>query len=420
MPVELLAPAQNFKSLKVVAGHADAIYFGVELLNMRMRAENFRLEEIAQVSSFCHEHNMKAYLATNVILYNQELAEAADLIQKAHDAGVDAIIVQDVAAIQLCKDAGIPFHISTQVSISNIKAAEYYEGLGAERLILARELSLTQIAEIKKGLARAKVECFVHGAQCTSISGRCYFSADVCGTSENSANRGKCIQPCRRRWTLTDEEGNEFDYDGFYFLNAKDLCMIEHVPKLVATGIDAFKIEGRMRRPDYIETVTRCYREAIDAFHDGTYTTEKVETWLSQLKRVYNRGFSTGFYFGRPTEKDVMNARGNVSPVCRQEIGVVVTYFRESHVAEVLVTQGQLKIGDEICFEGINTDTYFKQVVHSIQIKRQAISETPIIKGQDQKIAVGVQVDQPVKKNDMVYKFSTREDNSPAKIDDNG
>ncbi len=217
-----------------------------------------------------------------------------------------------------------------------------------------------------------------------------------------------------------DEEGNEFDYDGYYFLNAKDLCMIEHVPALIISGIDAFKIEGRMRRPDYVEAVTRCYREAIDAHYEGIYTREKAEKWLTQLKQVYNRGFSTGFYFGRPTEKDIMNARGNVSPVCRQEIGVVVTYFRDSHVAEVLVTHGQLKIGDEICFEGINTDTYFKQVVQSLQIKRQVVTKTPVIKGQDQKIAVGVQVDQPVKKNDLVYKSSTREDNSATGIEDNG
>ena len=413
MPVELLAPAQNFKSLKVVAGLVDAVYFGVEMLNMRMRADNFRTEELPQVASFCHEHNMKAYLATNVILYNQELSEAAELIQKAHVAGIDAVIVHDMAAIGMCKDVGIPFHISTQASISNIKAAQYYENLGAERFILARELSLVQIAEIRKGLLRAKVECFVHGAQCTSISGRCYFSADVCGTPENSANRGRCIQPCRRQWTLTDEEGNEFDYDGFHFLNAKDLCMIEYIPEMIAAGVDAFKIEGRMRRPDYIETVTRCYREAIDSCSAGTFTTEKVDAWLVQLKQVYNRGFSTGFYFNRPTEKDIIHARGNVSSIFRQEIGIVIAYFRDSNVAEVLVTQGQLKVGDEICFEGVNTDTYFKQEVRSLHIKRLPITETPHIKGHDQKVAVGIQVDQPVKKNDRVYKFTFREGNAP-------
>ncbi len=383
-----------------------------------MRAENFRMEELPQVVTFCHKHNMKAYLTTNIILYNSELAEAAELIQKAYSAGVDAAIVHDVAAIQMCKDVGIPFHISTQASISNIKAAQYYEGLGAERLILARELSLEQIAEIKATLSHTMVECFIHGAQCTSISGRCYFSADICGTPENSANRGKCIQPCRRRWTLTDEEGNEFDYDGFYFLNTKDLCMIEHVPAMIAAGIDAFKIEGRMRRPEYVDIVTRCYREAIDAHRAGTYTPEKVEGWLAQLKQAYNRGFSTGFYFGRPTEKDILHARGNVSLTYRQELGVVVTYFRDAHVAEVLVTQGQLKLGDEICFEGVNTDTYFKQTVKSLQIKRQPVTETPPIKGHDQKIAVGVQVEQPVKKNDIIYKFMQREGNATTIINE--
>ena len=410
MPVELLAPAQNFKTLKVVAGVADAIYFGVESFNMRMRAKNFCREEITKVSKFCREHDLKAYLTTNVILYNEELDDARDLIQTAYNSGIDAIIVHDMAAIQICREIGIPFHISTQASISNIVAAQYYEALGAERLILARELSLKQIAEIKKNLNHAKVECFVHGAQCTSISGRCYFSADVCGTSENSANRGRCIQPCRRQWTVTDEEGNQFEYDGFYFLNTKDLCMIEHVPQLIAAGIDAFKIEGRMRRPDYVEVVTHCYREAIDACYEGAYTPEKVNGWLARLKQVYNRGFSTGFYFGRPTEKDINYARGNVSTLCRQEIGIVLAYFPDLHAAELLITQGQLKIGDEVCIEGINTDTYFRQVVKSIQIKRQPVPETPVLAGKNQKITVSMLVDEPVKKNDRIYKYIPRQE----------
>ncbi len=196
--------------------------------------------------------------------------------------------------------------------------------------------------------------------------------------------------------------------------------MIEHVPELLAAGIDAFKIEGRMRRADYVGVVTRCYREAIDACQAGTYTPEKVASWLAQLKQSYNRGFSTGFYFGRPTEKDIMNARGNVSPIARQEVGVVVTYFRDSREAEVLVTQGRLAVGDELCFEGVNTDTYFRQVVKSLQIKRQPITETPLIKGHDQKIAVGVLVDQPVKKNDLVYKFVSRQEQASVSFNEDG
>ena len=242
-------------------------------------------------------------------------------------------------------------HISTQANVSNIEAAKFYEELGAERIILARELSLKQIKLIKHLLSKTKIECFVHGSMCTSISGRCYFSATICDSEEYSANRGNCIQPCRREWRVIDDEKNEFIYNGQMFLNAKDLCMIEYIPELIDANIDAFKIEGRMKDPFYIKTVTECYREAIDSFFNGTYKKEKIVNWLKRLSIVYNRGFHTGFYFQRPTIEDIeLEKRGNVSQYKKKYLGKILSYDGNSKTANVLLESLEfpLKVGEEI------------------------------------------------------------------------
>ncbi|HMF33420.1 MAG TPA: U32 family peptidase, partial [Candidatus Lokiarchaeia archaeon] len=196
--------------------------------------------------------------------------------------------------------------------------------------------------------------------------------------------------------------------DGEFFLNAKDVCMIEYIPNLVEAGIDAFKIEGRMREADYVETVTRCYREALDAYYAGEYTVERVDAWLSQLKLAFNRGFSTGFYFQRPTDRDISKVRGNVSPIHREEIGQVMSYFPASGAAKIQVTHGQLKVGDEITVDGINTDTHFKQIIQEIKFGPINVDHTPLVKSSDQKLVVEIVMLQPVMKNDRVYKYLPR------------
>ena len=407
--VELLAPLKNFKSLNAVIGKADSVYFGVESLNMRMYSDNFKLEDLPDIVKKCHENNMRAYLTTNVVIYENEFKLLEKIISAAAEAEIDAIIVHDVSAIQFAKDTGLNFHISTQANISNSLSAKFYESMGAERLILARELSLDQIKEVKSKLTKSGIETFVHGAQCTSISGRCYFSAEVCGSQAYSANRGKCVQPCRRRWRVYDDQDNELLYDGFFFINAKDLCMIEHVPELMEAKIDAFKIEGRMRDPIYVEEVTSCYREAIDACLDNTYSQEKVEGWLKRLERVYNRGFSTGFYFGLPTGSEIEASReGNLSDYKKVEIGKVLSYYRDKKAAKILLTSGKLKLADEIYILGTHTDTFVKQEISSIQIKQKKnLTETPLA-SKDRHITMGIVVDIPVKKNDKIYKLEPR------------
>ena len=407
--VELLVPLKNFKSLNAVIGKADSVYFGVESLNMRMYSDNFKLEDLPDIVKKCHENNMRTYLTTNVVIYENEFKLLEKIIGAAAEAEIDAIIVHDVSAIQFAKDMGVNFHISTQANISNSLSAKFYETMGAERLILARELSLEQIKEVKSKLTKSGIEVFVHGAQCTSISGRCYFSAEVCGSQAYSANRGKCVQPCRRRWRVYDDQDNELLYDGFFFINAKDLCMIEHVPELMEAKIDAFKIEGRMRDPIYVEEVTSCYREAIDACLDNTYSQEKVEGWLKRLERVYNRGFSTGFYFGLPTGSEIEASReGNLSDYKKVEIGKVLSYYRDKKAAKILLTSGKLKLADEIYILGTHTDTFVKQEISSIQIKQKKnLTETPLA-SKDKHITMGIVVDKPVKKNDKIYKLEPR------------
>ena len=405
--VELMAPLRNLKSLNAVIGNADAVYFGIEALNMRMFSDNLKLKDLKKIIQTCHENGIKGYLTTNIVIYDNEFDLLNEVLEEAKEAEVDAIIVHDVGAVELAKEKGIEYHISTQANISNIKSARFYESLGAKRLILARELSLDQIKSIKDELKSAEIETFIHGAQCTSISGRCYFSAETCGTQDYSANRGKCVQPCRRKWKVYDEQNNEFLYDGFFFINAMDLCMIEHIPKLLEANIDAFKIEGRMRDPIYIEETTACYREAIDTSYQGTFSQEKVNGWLKRLNKVYNRGFSTGFYFGLPKGSEIQgDADGNVSKYKKVEIGKVLNYFPEKQAAKILLTSGQLKLKDEIYIIGTHTDTYVHQEIKSIQIKQKSnLTETPFVAANKERITVGILVDKPVKKNDKIFKL---------------
>lgn len=407
--VELMAPLKNLKSLNAVIGNADAVYFGIESFNMRMFSDNFKLEELNTTVKTCHENHIKAYLTTNIIIYENELKLLESILDKAIEADIDAVIVHDIGAIQLAKDRGLKFHISTQASISNSYSAMFYESLGANRLILARELSLNQIKQIKSKLRTTEIETFVHGAQCTSISGRCYFSAEICESQDYSANRGKCVQPCRRRWRVIDDQDNELIYDGVFFINTKDLCMIEHIPKLIEANIDAFKIEGRMRDPIYIEETTACYHEAIEAYYNNSFTQEKVDNWLKRLNKVYNRGFSTGFYFGVPTGSEIQqDFDGNISQYKKAEIGKVLSYYPEKNAAKILLTADKLKLNDEIFIMGTHTDTYIRQKVKSIQIKQKKnLTETPFISSSDERLTIGITVDKPVKKNDKVFKLKS-------------
>ncbi|TFG04756.1 MAG: U32 family peptidase [Promethearchaeota archaeon] len=403
--VELLAPAKNFKVIKAALQYADSFYFGVEAFNMRLQADNFKMkEDLPKIVQILHDQGKLAILATNILIYEHELDTLHELLEWAKTAGIDAVIVHDFATIQMAKELGLPFHISTQCNVSNSVAAKFYEHLGAQRIILARECTLNQIAEIKSKMNSAKIEVFIHGAMCTSISGRCYFSLDIDGTS---ANRGECAQPCRREWWVYDDSTKEYIYDGVRFLNSRDLCMVAHVPKLLDAHIDVFKIEGRMRDPHYVETVTRVYREAIEAYYDGTFSNKKVKYWIKDLKKVYNRGFTTGFYFGRPTAKDHQHkSPSNLSHFRMIELGSIRDYDPSSRIATITLTNGKLRVGDKIYVMGSkNSDTYFVQLIETLELNGIETNITPPA-SQTNPISVKTLLKGPLQVDDKLFIFT--------------
>ena len=408
--VELLAPAKNLKAIKAAANYADSVYFGIENLNMRMRSENIALEDLKRVVDFCHSKQLKTYLATNILIYDSEVNFLRRVIETAKEEGIDAVIVHDLAAIMIAKEVEIPFHISTQCNVSNSLSARYYEQLGAERIILARELSLEKIKEIKRNLSHTEIEIFIHGAMCTSISGRCYFSQDICGTDEKSANRGSCVQPCRRRWWVREEGGTEYIYDGVRFMNSRDLCTIAHIPQLIEANVDAFKIEGRMRHPHYVEIVTKTYREAIEAYYSGTFTQKKAGRWVTELKKVYNRGFTSGFYFKRMTEEDHQHkSPSNLSHYRYIRVGEIEKYDPSNKTAQISLTNGYLTQNDDIIIMGRKSDTYIHQNVNNLKYKGEIVNKTP--RGtRKNKIIIELGVDGKVEENgiDRLYVFTNK------------
>ncbi|MHA1931044.1 MAG: peptidase U32 family protein [Promethearchaeota archaeon] len=377
--VELLAPAKNLKAIKAASKYADSVYFGIsKKFNMRIRSENISIEDLNKVVDFCHNNDLKAYLTTNILMYDSELGALREIIEISKNSGIDAIIVHDFAAIELAKELQIPFHISTQCNVSNSLSARFYENLGAQRIILARELSLERIREIKRNLASSEIEVFIHGAMCTSISGRCYFSQDICGSEEKSANRGNCEQPCRRQWWLREESGEEYLYDGVRFLNSRDLCTIAYIPKLIKANIDAFKIEGRMKHPHYVEIVAKTYRDAIEAHYNGTFSEKKVGRWVTDLKKVYNRGFTPGFYFKRMTEEDHQHkSPTNLSHYRYIKVGQVDKYNSSTKYASISLDNGYLSKNDDIIIMGKETDTYIHQKARGIIYQNRPVTKTP-------------------------------------------
>lgn len=412
--VELLAPAKNLKSIKAGLNYADSFYFGAKDFNMRMQADNFSSSDLESAVKLCQDNGLKAYLVTNILIYENELNSILQTLELAKSLEFDAVIVHDIAAVKYAKEIGIPFHVSTQANISNSVSAKFFEDLGAERLIMARECSLEQIMEIKSKLSKAEVEVFVHGAMCTSVSGRCYFSMDSCRSEEFSANRGRCVQPCRREWRVIDEENNEYIYDGVRFMNSRDLCMIDSIPELIESGIDALKIEGRMRAPHYVEVVSKIYREAIESYYNGSFTKDSkkmVGKWIYELKKVYNRGFTHGFYFKRVTEEDQQHkSPTNLSHWRMIKMGTIEKYSKKNKRVSVTLNNGYLKSGMDVIIQGgPSSDTYFHQKIRNIEKNGKMINSTEKATEQNP-LEVWIDVDNPVRTNraDDIFLFTDK------------
>ena len=373
--IEIMSPAGSYESLMAaIQAGAGSVYFGVGVLNMRARsAANFTLDDLRQITEICHEHNVNTYLTVNTIVYNDEIEQAHKLLDAAKECQVTAIIASDMAVIQYARQIGLEIHLSTQCNVTNLEAVRYYAQF-ADVVVLGRECTLVQIADICKAVKEqhitgpkgelVKIEIFVHGALCMAVSGRCYLSLD---NYNFSSNRGACNQPCRRAYRIIDEENEiELKVDNPYILSPKDLCTIGILDKILKAGVSILKIEGRGRPPEYVNVVTQCYHEAIEAIASGTYTQERVVEWTQRLRSVYNRDFWGGYYLGCKTG-EWADHYGSQATRVKHRIGKVTNFFSKLSVAEIRVEEDPLTVGDEIIITG-NTTGVYEDTVTEIRV----------------------------------------------------
>lgn len=404
--VEIMSPVGSYASLHAaIQGGADAVYFGIGNLNMRSRsAANFGVDDLREICRIAHAAGVRTYLTLNTIIYNHELAEMRALLEAARQAGVSAVIASDLAVITAARALGIEVHISTQCNVSNIEAVRFY-AQWADVIVTARELPLEQVAEITRYIAdtdlrgpggeRVQIEVFAHGALCMSVSGKCYLSLDNAGFS---ANRGACLQLCRRGYIVKDKESDlELEIDNEYIMSPKDLCTIGFLDRILAAGVHVLKIEGRGRSADYVRTVTECYRQAVDSIAQGTYTPERIAEWTARLATVFNRGFWDGYYLGRRLG-EWSDRYGSQATEQKVFLGPVKNYFHRIGVAEVhLQTAETLRVGDEVVVIGDTTGA-FRTTVAELRLDRDPVPE--VHQGDRFSFATS----EPLRRGDKVYR----------------
>ncbi|MDD4804758.1 MAG: U32 family peptidase [Candidatus Pacebacteria bacterium] len=398
---ELLAPIQDYTSLTAaIENGADAVFFGIKGFNMRAGAKNFTVKDLSKIVKIAHKSNVKTYLAVNIIIYENEIKKVEEVLKKVKEAGIDAIICWDFSIIQIAKKLKIEIHISTQASIANSESAEFYRKIGAKRVVLARECSLEQIKEIKKH-TKAEIEVFIHGAMCVSMSGRCFMSQFLYG---KSANRGECLQPCRRKYLIKQiDGGQELELGEDYVLSPKDLCTIDFIEKILDLGVDCLKIEGRNRSPEYVANVTKAYRTIIDFIYSAKKHDKKFKEDLANLKvgllekldNVYHRGNSSGFFLGKPIN-EWAGCSGSQAKQKKVYIGKVTKYYSKIKVAEILVQNTRIKIGDNLIFQGPTTGSKEQEVISLEKENKQ-------IKKAERGERVALKIDFIVRKNDQIY-----------------
>lgn len=358
-----MAPVGSWESLAAAmdAG-ADAVYFGIEGLNMRSRSSsNFTIADMEAIAARCNQAGVRTYLTVNTILYDSDIEKMHDIVDHAKSAGISAIIATDIAAIRYCAKAGIPVHISTQANISNIEAVRFY-AQWADVMVLARELNMEQVAEIHRHILEdpvtgpdgrpVRLEMFCHGALCMAVSGKCYLSLHE---MNSSANRGACNQICRRSYTVRDKEtGDELDVENQYIMSPKDLKTIGFLPEMVKAGVSVFKIEGRARGPEYVYETVKCYSEALQAVCDGTFGEERVREWDERLAKIFNRGFWNGYYLGQRLGE--WSAKyGSSATRVKKYVAKAGRYYSKLGVGEFLMEAGELNVGDEVIVTGPTT-----------------------------------------------------------------
>ena len=405
---EIMAPVGSRESLAAaIQAGADSVYFGVGQLNMRSHSANhFTLDDLHDIVAICQEHNMKTYLTVNTIIYDNDLDTMRQIIDAARIAGVSAVIASDVAVMAYCRQVGVEVHLSTQLNISNVEALKFYAQF-ADVSVLARELTMPQVKHIHEQIEAQhivgpngdpiRIEMFCHGALCMAVSGKCYMSLDA---ANRSANRGQGEQVCRRSYTVTDNEtGHQLEIDNKYVMSPKDLKTIRFIDKMMDAGVRVFKIEGRARGPEYVYTVVSCYKEAIRAVLDGSFTEERKDAWDERLATVFNRGFWDGYYQGQ-TMGEWNDSYGSLATERKVLVGKVTKYFSRLGVGEIAVQASTFKQGDKLLITGNTTGAMY---LHATEIH----GDNGVIPEAPQHTLVSVPVPDKVRPNDKVFRIDT-------------
>lgn len=408
--IEILAPVGSYETLNAaIKAGANSVYFGIGSLNMRSKSTvNFTIKDLNKIQKICKKNKIKTYLTINTIIYDNDIPLMKKLCDKAKKANINAIIASDISVMEYAKSIGLNTHISTQANISNIEAIKFYSRY-ANAVILARELTLPQIKkivnEIKKQNIKGpnkeliKIEVFIHGALCISISGKCYMSLS---TQNSSANRGACLQNCRRAYRVIDDEtGDELKIDNKYVMSPSDLCTIKFLDKILDSGVSILKIEGRARSVEYVYTTVKVYREAVDSYLDKTFTQEKINRWLKELESVFNRGFwHGGYYFGKKIG-EWSGVYGSKSTKVKKHVGIVKNYFSNKKVGHFYMESGELKIGDEVIITGPTTGIVNLKV-KEIYLDNKKVNSAK--KGDN----ITIKVEEKIRINDKVYVLSVK------------
>ena len=409
---EIMAPVGSRESLAAaINAGADSVYFGIGQLNMRSHSANhFTIDDLREIASTCSEHGIKTYLTVNTIIYGEDIDTMHQIVDAAAEAGISPVIASDVAVMTYCRQRGVEVHLSTQLNISNIEALKFYAQF-ADVVVLARELNMEQVAEIYRQIEQqhvcgpsgqlVRIEMFCHGALCMAVSGKCYMSLH---DANRSANRGQCVQICRRSYTVTDNEtGNQLEIDNKYIMSPKDLKTIRFMDRMMKAGVRVFKIEGRARGPEYVHTVVSCYKEAVSSVINGTFTEERKDEWDQRLATVFNRGFWDGYYQGQRLGEWNRHYGSNATER-KVLVGKVIKYFSKLGVAEVAVEASEFGLGDKLLITGNATGALWltaDEIRYDLKPVERAL----------QRQRVSIPVPEKVRPNDKLFRIEKVENN---------